>query len=826
MRSFFPHFDDSRQNTKKRRQNHGICRQTQYPCVSPERGESSVQGIRKYNMLLVTSLLFCCGLQWLGSANVHTPKNLRLSRTTATCNLRLDENNKHLLVGESSWLTLGRKCVRRDGEEICMTRPKAEDKSIGSDAWGDFQEHIEYMDIGQARDWKLSYRSYESDPTTLLFRQTFLDDLEGTNIPSNDTITAASTGVASWFPSFQTFNSTLGYLEFNGMFIGGKDHQIGRLSELQTKNALMSGPIAIFSDECVVILSPATSFMSTSSLFRDEWKEFGYGVMGSITSIPKHYETSTIVSSHPLKGPDGIRNAFTSWGKKLQQLHNTNRMKDVTLDYLQFSTDRGAYYYYHTEPDMNYQDTLMTIKEYVDQIGLPIRSWLMDSWFYFKGADSGVKEWISRPDVFPDGLSKVRDGMQWLTMAHNRYWSTENVYAKQNGGNFEFIIDEKAALPLEEAFWDYLFDQAKQWGLDVYEQDWLNVQTQSMNWTLQTVDGAKNWLLQMGNAAKRHDLPIQYCMSWPRHMLQSLQVDAVTQARASDDVLPDNGFSMALGVTSMVSFALGVTPHKDSFWSTSQPPPNNPYKHFEHASKLESIIATYSTGPVAPSDKKEYLDVDLIMKSCTQDGTLLKPDLPAVRTDTTILAQAGFQVDSNQRDQVWSTKTTLSGYTWTYILAATGPEFKLSMKDVYPSDANKKVAHHLVWNLDASEVTLLPLRGMKIPESNRTNCHVYAIAPVFPENGWAFLGEATTKWTAVSRNRFSNLQIDLDDVSVVVNGAPSEVVLLWLATPNEEVISVHCKLDAAGYAVFSSVRLSCLGNIIGNEPGLVATELE
>ena len=27
-----------------------------------------------------------------------------------------------------------------------------------------------------------------------------------------------------------------------------------------------------------------------------------------------------------------------------------------------------------------------------------------DSWWYYKGIGEGVKTWVSRPDVFPDGF--------------------------------------------------------------------------------------------------------------------------------------------------------------------------------------------------------------------------------------------------------------------------------------------------------------------------------------------------------------------------------------------------------------------------------------
>ena len=46
----------------------------------------------------------------------------------------------------------------------------------------------------------------------------------------------------------------------------------------------------------------------------------------------------------------------------------------------------------------------------------------------------------------------------------------------QNGGKFQFIVEEEASLPVEEAFWDYLLSSSKNnWNLLVYEQDWLDV---------------------------------------------------------------------------------------------------------------------------------------------------------------------------------------------------------------------------------------------------------------------------------------------------------------------------------------------------------------
>ena len=62
----------------------------------------------------------------------------------------------------------------------------------------------------------------------------------------------------------------------------------------------------------------------------------------------------------------------------------------------------------------------------------------------------------------------------------------------QNGGDYDFILGEKAALPLDATFWDYLLSSSKkEWHLLVYEQDWLYVEFSDVN-QLQ-VRGLKHW---------------------------------------------------------------------------------------------------------------------------------------------------------------------------------------------------------------------------------------------------------------------------------------------------------------------------------------------
>ena len=46
-----------------------------------------------------------------------------------------------------------------------------------------------------------------------------------------------------------------------------------------------------------------------------------------------------------------------------------------------------------------------------------------------------------------------------MVVAHNRYWATDNVYATENGGLYNFVIenDTKRALPQDDIFWNDFF---------------------------------------------------------------------------------------------------------------------------------------------------------------------------------------------------------------------------------------------------------------------------------------------------------------------------------------------------------------------------------
>ena len=241
------------------------------------------------------------------------------------------------------------------------------------------------------------------------------------------------------------------------------------------------------------------------------------------------------------------------------------------------------------------------------QISAPFRSWNYDSWWYYKcdGDHKGaVKNWTAMPEVFPNGMSEIYEKTSMPVVAHNRWWCNETDYAQRNGGMYHFLYDDESgtAVPQDDIFWEDLFRNSSAWGLRVYLQDWLDVETYRMSLFEEDLSVERNWLMQMGQGAARNDINILYCMSLSRHMLQSVEIQNVVSIRASGDYQPGNG-QWDIGLSGIWTFALGLAPFKDTFWTTEMEPGSNYGNKTENHPDLEAAMATLSTGIVGISDE-------------------------------------------------------------------------------------------------------------------------------------------------------------------------------------------------------------------------------
>lgn len=126
-----------------------------------------------------------------------------------------------------------------------------------------------------------------------------------------------------------------------------------------------------------------------------------------------------------------------------------------------------------------------------------------DIYHHRKG--NGVSYWYPRDgsDYFPDGAHQAFQNHGHILQTHNRWWAPDNVYAKQNGGDYDFIIEPDGveisgpitiegpngrpieildgysykkgpfAIPNDDKFWMDFFKDVKTWGVNSYLQELL-----------------------------------------------------------------------------------------------------------------------------------------------------------------------------------------------------------------------------------------------------------------------------------------------------------------------------------------------------------------
>jgi hypothetical protein len=581
-------------------------------------------------------------------------------------------------------------------------------------------------------------------------------------------------------------------------------------------------PAVVFDKQMknAVVISPASQFMAAAQSVwegMDKTNNVGFGLLNAVTEIPKNFEYDTVFAFGV-----GVNDAMDFWGRGMRDRYGKDRRlrdSDFSINYVGYWTDNGACYHYDPG-ETNYEDTMLQVYEAAVEMNIPFRYLQLDSWWYFKGPHSGVKNWTAMPDVFPHGIEYVSNKTSWPIFAHNRWWSTETDYAKQNGGNFDFIVESDIALPVSEDFWNWLISNAKRdWHLFVYEQDWLSTTFDKLQALHENVTLGRTWLLQMGFAAERYGLTIQYCMPYTRHLLQSLEIPSVTQSRLSGDYHAGSG-QWSIGDSSVFVEALGVAPFKDTFYTapdqtacadkTSEPYPI-----------LEAAVATYATGPVGPGDHYNMTNRDVVMMTCADDGLILKPSKP-LRTIDSSFTQRAFG-SGGPLGQVWTTHTWIDTLQWHHVFSADlSYEYDFVPGDLLDLSSTFSDQQWVAYphNMTSSPMPFDESHPIKLPKCDRADFGLWHIAPVF-SNGWVLLGEMA-KFVPISEQRILSVSADDTSITVALRGSPSEEVTVFFWKPSSttgqlqnsvlsgQVVKYQCVIASRGVSKLSVPDGSCV----------------
>ncbi len=377
------------------------------------------------------------------------------------------------------------------------------------------------------------------------------------------------------------------------------------------------------------------------------------------------------------------------------------------LKYLGYWTDNGGYYYYRTEPGMNYQDSLLKLGEYIKKEGIPVRHLQLDSWWYYKSkVDNGVYLWEPITEMFPEGLTEFQKKLGMPLTFHNRYFAIDTPYKDK----MPFVGNEGAKIgkersgdahgdgpssapgiqPLTREVFDIWGDSVKSWDGVMYEQDWLGTQIERVDALRSDPDLAGNWMKNMNAAMEQRGLDIQYCMPTVLFFLESTRHPAVTNIRSSNDYyvrmrgLTVNMWFEHIYASALIA-AMGAYPFKDVFITktpdkTFDTPflartylttgdPNDKYSDshlLEPYNRQEALMSILSAGPVGIGDRTGDINKELVMQMANEDGALVKPDRPIVPIEKMFLKNPL----ADKYPLIGYTQSEVSGGTWFYVFGA------------------------------------------------------------------------------------------------------------------------------------------------------------
>lgn len=413
---------------------------------------------------------------------------------------------------------------------------------------------------------------------------------------------------------------------------------------------------------------------------------FRWGWHGDLDQIPSGFE----VALGRYSGRS-VAEVIERWGADIRGPVRRARDADPLLTHLSYWTDNGAAYWYRTEPGQDLVTTLVAKVDELDQLGLPVRSVELDSWFYRHEVTrpvtevgyldevppTGMLSWTPRPDILPDGVEGLRRLLDDRPLAlHSRHISPESPYLDDG----EWWVD-KASHPVDPAFFQQWCRDAASWGATCIEQDWMMV-THFWNRELRSGAGrAMEWQRGLDTAAADHDLSLLWCMALPGDFAATVELDRVVAIRTSDDYRyaedPALLWVWYLTVNSIAE-ALDLAVFKDCFFSSAGDPGPAGIDGDPHA-ELEALLSAMSAGVVGLGDRIGCTDVDVVRRVCRGDGRLVGPDRAIRLTDRSFGAagERGHQL-------CWAeTETTNEHGTWRYLVAINTSAEKLTISDVY-----------------------------------------------------------------------------------------------------------------------------------------------
>ncbi|MFX1296319.1 MAG: hypothetical protein ACFFD2_15890 [Promethearchaeota archaeon] len=542
------------------------------------------------------------------------------------------------------------------------------------------------------------------------------------------------------------------------------------------------GPVVFYDNELnAAVLGPLDHFIIA---FTHRNKIIFHGLEGKIKEVPEGYEHSIL-----LLFTKGINKAIVDWCALLHKYHNTSPKDpyaDPIIANLGFWTDSGAYYYYRKEKGMSYEQTITFACKVFKEQDIPIKYYQLDSWWYQKDMKSLWKyppiSWIGRlirgglyrgtilweviSEEFPKGLKALYKRIGLPFACHARWFSPKSPYIQK----YKSVVGKSVALPMEARFWDDLMKQSAEKGIIMYEQDWLKKSFTQIPYLQENIYAAEKWLTWMAEAANQNNISIQYCMASSGFFLYTLKFPAVTNARVGGDYnarATKRFYYPHISQTNILAWGVGVWPSFDSYLTTTTPLRKGLYR--EKYPDQMTLLSNLGGGLMCPADKANRVNKELLMKTCTKEGVLLKPDRPITVNDIM------FKI--NQKPYIMDTWTQKGKLFWRYIVAVNlwprrVKDPQITLRELgYPEEG---VLYDFITKeikeIGPDDIIDLKLKGMD---------YKYFIYAPFLKEGVALIG-STEKYVSCANKLIPTFQIESSSLIFTIEYSINSIIKLLI----------------------------------------------
>ncbi|MHA1649304.1 MAG: hypothetical protein ACTSYB_03840 [Candidatus Helarchaeota archaeon] len=538
------------------------------------------------------------------------------------------------------------------------------------------------------------------------------------------------------------------------------------------------GPILFYDNDLnSVVIGPLDHFMIA---YTGQDEMIYHGLEGKVREIPEGYEHSVL-----LFFSKGINETLVNWCGFLHKYHKTspkNPYDDYIVANLGFWTDNGAYYYYRKEKGMTYEQTVVLACNLFHQRAIPFKYFQLDSWWYQKdmkaiwkyppfswlgrliggGAYGGTLLWEAVPEEFPNGLKALHKRIGLPFACHSRWISPKSPYIQK----YKSVIAKSAALPMEPRFWDDLMRKAAEQGIIMYEQDWLNNIFTRIPFLQENVYAAENWLTWMAEAAHKNNISIQYCMAPSGAFLYALKLPSITNARVTGDYharATKQFFYPQFSQTNILVWGVGIWPSLDCYLTTKTPLWKGLYR--EKYPEQMTLLSNLGGGVICPGDKAERVNKNLLMKTCTEEGLLLKPDRPITANDLM------FKI--HQKPYIMDTWTQKGNLFWRYIVVVNLWHLRVKDSKVTLEELGYREKGVLYDFMSGEIREITPTTPIDI-KLKRMGCKYLIFAP-FLKEGIALIG-SPDKYVTCANKLIPMVQMDASILKISVEYSPNSTL--------------------------------------------------